>query len=245
MNDKRAYYYPAIAYTFLLIAVWLLSWLSGMVEAFVGAKSGIESLVSAEGVRWAVRSSMKSLNEVPWGTIILVIIILGLLRGSGLKKALDGLHNPTKLTLNQKRALLFALLALLCSAAILFVSVMSPWNLLLGVTGRLSSSPFMHGWLLLFFFNTLFISMAYGFIYGNYRSGIDVLTSLTDTFAYSVPGLVALVPASGIIPCMEYTGVLAFFEMQSEEVAVFSDIVYAVPFLYIVLLHLIEKKEYK
>jgi hypothetical protein len=44
---------------------------------------------------------------------------------------------------------------------------------------------------------------------------------------------------------MEYTGVLAFFEMQSEEVAVFSDIVYAVPFLYIVLLHLIEKKEYK
>ena len=243
MNDRRAFYYPAIAYTLLLVVIWLLSWLVGMLEAFSGADFGLEPLVSAEGVRWAVRSSLPSLNQAPWGTIVLVIVMFGLVRGSGLKRAVGRLFGVGQLSRNQKRALLFALLALLCSACVLFISVMSPWNLLLGINGGLGGSPLVQGWLMLFFYSLLFVAVAYGFIYGNYRSGMDVLSSLADTFSYSVPGLVAIVPAAGIIPCLEYAGVFAFFAMPDEDVAVFADIVYSIPFMYIILLHLIEKKE--
>lgn len=243
MSDKRAYFYPVIAYTVVLLIVWLLSWVAGVVDVFVENDWRIYPLVSSEGVRWAVRNSLVSLNEVPWGTIIIVISIVGLLRGSGLKKALSRMLGPKQVTDNQKRAFMYAMIALLCTLLLLVVSIMSPWNLLLGVSGGVSGSPLVHGWLILFFFSVLFVSMAYGFIYGNYRSVMDVVYSLNGTFVYSIPGLMAIVPAAGIIPCIEYSGIFACFDMQAEEIAVFADIVYAIPFLYIILLHQIEKKE--
>ena len=58
-----------------------------------------------------------------------------------------------------------------------------------------------------------------------------------------MPGIIAVVPAAGIIACLEYTGIFAAFDMLPEDIAVFADIVYAIPFLYIILLRRIEKKD--
>ena len=242
MNEKRSYYYPAMAYTLLLVIIWLFSWITGMLVMVTGAECAIAPLVTAEGVRWAVRSALPALNELPWGTVMTVIVMIGLVRGSGLKKALMHLFGPKPVTQNQKRSLLSAFTALILFGGLLFVATMSPWNLLLGVTGGIDGSPLVHGWVVILFFCVLTVSVAYGFIYGNYRSAMDVPFSLGETFILSVPGLIALVPAAGIVPCLDYVGVFAFFDMPAEEVAVFSDIVYAIPFLYMILLHLMEKK---
>ena len=111
MNDRRAYYYPVVAYTVLLVLVWVMSWLVGLLELFVATGWGCRALVSPEGVRWAVRNFLPSLNDVPWGTIMIVVVIVGLLRGSGLKKALSRLVGTEHVSANQKRALLYAFFA--------------------------------------------------------------------------------------------------------------------------------------
>ena len=243
MNDKRAYYYPVLAYVLLFFAMWVLSWLIGVLELLATAEWGLNPLVSAEGVRWAIRNSLQALNDVPWGTVVIVIAVVGFLRGSGLKKAIYRLFGPERMTENQKRASMYALFALLCSILIISMTIVSPWNLLLGVSGGLTASPLLQGWLILLFFCVAFISMTYGFIYGNYRSAMDVVCSLGDTFVLSVPALIAIVPAAGIISGLEYTGVFMLFDMQSEDVAVFADVIFAIPFLYIILLRRMERNE--
>lgn len=242
MNDRRTCFYPAMAYASLLVMVWGLSWLNSMFSMFSGIGDGAASLVSAEGVRWAVRNSTLALNSLPWGTIVLVIAIVGLLRGSGLKKAATHLFGSGLLTANERRALFFAFIAFLSCIAILFAVTVAPWQLLMGVTGDLAGSPVMQGWLSLFSFIVFIVSLVYGFIYGNYRSLLDLVYSVGDTFVDAVPALIALIPAAGIIPCIEYMGLFDFFGTEEEEILLLSDILYSIPFLYIIMLHLLEKE---
>lgn len=243
MNDKRAYYYPALAYAAMLLLLWVLSWFVGIFELLYSPGFDLEPLVSSRGVRWAVRNSLQSLNDVPWGTIILVTGIVGFLRGSGFKKVLSALVHSRGITKNQRRASVYAMIALACLLFLLLMAVMSPWNLLLGVGGGFAGSPLMQGWLLILFLCIFFVAVTYGVVYGNFRSAMDVICSLGDTFVLAVPGIIAVVPAAGIIACLEYTGIFAAFDMLPEDIAVFADIVYAIPFLYIILLRRIEKKD--
>lgn len=242
MNNRRGYYFPVVAFTLLLLLVWLLSWVAVVAELFLGTDIGIDSLVSAEGVRWALRSALPSLNDAPWGTIMLVLFSFGLFRGSGLLRFARHLFSPQRLTRNERRAALFTLLAFFFYSALLYVATMAPWQLLLGVSGAISGSPFMQGVMLLLFLGVLLLSSVYGFIYGNYRSVADVVSGVGDTIALFVPALIAVVPATGIIPCMEYTGVFDWLGTEPADVNVIYDIIISLPFLHTILLHLIEKR---
>ena len=118
MNDKRAYYYPALAYAAMLLLLWVLSWFVGIFELLYSTGFDLEPLVSSRGVRWAVRNSLQSLNDVPWGTIILVTGIVGFLRGSGLKRVLSALMHSRSITKSQRRASVYALIALVSFSTI-------------------------------------------------------------------------------------------------------------------------------
>lgn len=243
MNNRREYYFPVTAYTVLLLLVWLVSWLVVVAELLLDTDMGINSLVSAEGVRWAVRSAIPSLNSVSWGTIMLVLVSAGLLRSSGLLRFVSHLFSPSRLTSNERRAALFTLLALLFYSLLLYMSTASPWSLLLGVTGSFAASPFMQGALLLLSLGVLLLAVVYGFVYGNYRSLNDVTGGVQECIVLFTPALLAVIPASGIIPCLDYTGFFACLEMTASDVNVIGDIVVSLPFLHTILLHLIDKKE--
>ena len=243
MNDKRGYYFPVIAMSLLLLLVWLFSWLAVVAELFTGNESGLVSLVSAGGVRWAVRSAMQSINAIPWGTVMLLLVSLGLLRGSGLLRFAGHLFSSARLTRNERRASLFTLLALFFYCALLYVSAMSPWNLLLGITGSVGGSPFMQGAPLVVMLGVLLLSVVYGFVFGNYRSVTDVAGFAGDTVAMFVPALMAVVPAAGIVPSLDYTGIFDIAGVGESAIAMAGNIVVSLPFLHTVLLHLIEKKE--
>ena len=239
MNNKREYYYPVLAYTLLLVLVWLFSWVADMAAMFSGGTFAIKSLVSGEGLRWAARNAMLSLNDVPWGTIMLAIVIIAILQGAGIMRVLCRVFTAKPLSKNEKRALLVSVLALLFYIAVLFLATVPPLNLLSSVTGNFAGSPFMYGLPVFSFVGVLVLSLVYGFMYGNYRSSLDVVSSMGETFSFFIPALIALIPASGIVPCLEYTGVIALWNSDSVSAQFVADIIYMIPFLYIVLLRLI------
>lgn len=242
MNNKREYYYPVIAYTLLLVLVWGFSWLADMGRMFSGGTFAINSLVSGEGVRWAVRNAVPTLNDVQWGTIMLVIAMVALLYGAGLIRVLYRFFTAFTLTKNEKRSLLLAVLALVFYIALIFLATVAPMNLLIGVSGRYAGSPLMYGIPLLSFIGVLAVSLVYGFMYGNFRSLLDVLASMGETYSFFIPALIALIPASGIMPCVEYTGILELMDCTGISTDVVADIIYMIPFLYVVMLRLMKSE---
>lgn len=235
MNNKRRDYYPVIGYLLLLVVVWLFSWLSDIVSTFMGTDFGFASLVSSEGIRWAMRNALSSLENVAWGSIMLFIVAWGLMQGSGITRLLSRLFKREKLTKMEIRSLLFSTSALLLYSLLLYVVTFSEWNLLLGVTGTVEGSAFISGLPLLLFFAVLIATLVYGFMYGNYRSPIDVVSSAGNTFTTSVPALMALIPAAGILASIEYVGLFTFWGLTEGEVKIISAVLYLIPFMHVFL----------
>ena len=239
MNNRREQYYPVIAYTLLLVLVWLLSWVADMAGMFSCGAFAVKSLVSGEGLRWAMRDAMHSLNDISWGTIMLAVVMLAFLQGAGVLRVLHRLFSAESLTKNEKRALLVSLSAFLFYVAMVCLAAKPPFSLLLGVSGRFVGSPLMYGMPLLSFIGVMVVSLVYGFMYGNYRSVLDVVSSMGETFTFFMPAFIALIPATGIIPCIEYTGVQEQFGIAASSIQIVADIIYLIPFLYLVLLRLV------
>ena len=240
MNNRRAYYYPLSIYLLALLLVWVGAFFADVVQllgdetAYVSA-----SLISAKGVRWALRTALPSVDAVPWGVVMTLVAACGLLRGSGLAKALLRLVAMRRLTASEWRALLFSSAVAVCYVVLLCFSTVVPWNILSAITGELSHSPLVQGWALLLLAGVLSVSLIYGFTYGNYRSLMDVMVSTGNTFMFFVPAMMALLPASGIVPCLQYTGMPQLFGIPWN---IITTVIYLLPFLYVLLIEIKNKQ---
>lgn len=235
MSSKREHYYPVIGYVLLLVTVWLISWIWDIATAFTGSDIDIKSLVSSEGLRWTMRNAMPVLNNIAWGEILLAITALGLLQGSGIIRVFPHLIKRQQLTKMEKRSLLFSLSALLVYSIVLYVVTLSQWNILLGVTGTLENSSFISGLSFVIFIGVLVVALIYGFMYGNYRSVLDAVSSIGNTFTFFVPAIIALIPASAVMASVNYIGLFNILELTSFETNIIVTVFYSIPFLYIML----------
>lgn len=238
MNNNRAYYYPLPAYLLLLLLVWVSAFFVDVVQLFYGEVLSSSSLVSAAGVRWALRTALPSIDALPWGAVMMLVATYGLFRGSGLIKAVWRLLRLRHMTVSEWHAFLFSLIAAVCYIALLYMSAVAPWNVLSGITEEPALSPLLQGWALLLFIGALFVSLIYGFIYGNYSSIMDVVVSTGRYFALFIPAMMSLLPASGIVPCLQYAGVK---ELEFISWNLLSIILCLLPFLFVLLLQMREK----
>lgn len=238
MNKKRAYYYPVSIYLLVLLMVWIGSFFVDVAQMLSGGSHVNSSLLSAGGIRWAVRNALPAINALPWGIFMLSVVMLGLLRGSGLASALCRLVRFRRLSGSEVRAFAFSLALIVCYILLLYMSTSSPWNLLSGVSEDSSLSPIAQGKVILLFFGVLLMSLIYGYIYGNYRSVMDVFTSTADVFKFYVPAFMALIPASGIVPCLQYAGVDSIIGLPWDVINV---TLYLLPFIYQMILGHIRK----
>ena len=238
MNDRRAYYYPVLINLALLLLVWVGAFFADVTQMLSGEALSSSSLISAEGMRWALRTAVPSINALPWGRVMMRGAIAGLLRGSGLARVVGRLFCLRRPTALELRALLFSLAVAICYVVLLYMSSVSPWNLLGGVTEDPALSPLLQGWALLLFVGVLIVSLIYGFIYGSYRSVMDTVASTAATFGLFVPAFMALIPASGIIPCLQYAGVGSIHGISWSTV---SAILYLLPFVYVAVLKMLKK----
>ncbi|MBQ5888275.1 MAG: AbgT family transporter [Bacteroidaceae bacterium] len=241
MNNKRAYYYPIPLYLLLLLMVWVGSFFVDVAQMLSDSAHSPSSLISAEGIRWAVRNALPTINAIPWGVVMLSIAIYGLLRGSGITRTLCRLVRFRRISGAELRAFSFSFAALVCYLTILYMSSSSPWKLLGGVTDEPALSPIVQGHVILLFIGVLFMSLIYGFIYGNYRSLMDIFTSMADSFKFFVPALMALIPASGIVPCLQYVGVQPLFGIPWKAV---ETMLFLLPFIYAGVLQLFDKEKH-
>ena len=235
MNNQRRSYFFVPLYLCLLLMVWLGAFFADLAQLLFGSSLPSSSLVSAEGVRWALRAALPSIAALPWGLTMMLIATCGLLRGAGLTKALRRLVSFNRLTVSEWRALLFSAVAAVCYIVLLYMSAVSPWKILSGVTDEAALSPLVQGWAMLLFVGVLSVSLIYGFIYGNYRSMMDVVVSTGRTFTLFVPALMALLPASGIVPCMRYAGIESIPALSWDTI---SSILYLLPFIYVMVLEM-------
>lgn len=233
--NRRFLYYPAVFYVGLLLLVWLLSWLGSVAELALGKSLVTQSLLSASGIRWAVRTALHTIDAAPWAVIMLAISSVGLLTGSGIVKSGKKLLAGGKLALNESRAWLFACLAVVLYVLALFVCTLSPWNLLLGVTDDIYASPLAQGYIIICFMGVSLVATSFGFIYGNYRSLIDIARSVGGAFSLFAPALVSVLPATGIMPCVEFAGLLSVLHIEQADAAVVSDVLYLLPFVYVLI----------
>ncbi len=234
MNDRKRYY-PVVVYTVLLLLVWVVSLANDLLQLFHGNTVWDNSLISAGGVRWAVRNALPSIAAAPWGVVIVSLAIAGLLRSSGITAMLSHLFTRFSLSKSELRALLFSLLALLPYSIMLYMATVSPWNMLQSVTGDISISPVGQGWLFLLFVGVLFVSLIYGFIYGCYRSLLDAVVLTGDTFAFAIPAVISIIPASGIVPCLQYIGAFDYLGFVQETQTICEWVLYALPFVYLLV----------
>ena len=241
MSDRRAAYYPALAYSLLLLLVWGGSWLIAVLQLFMGDLFDVNSLVSGEGVRWALFSVGSSVEAAPWGTAFFLLFIAGLLDGSGLLRLVGNIFKR-RVSGNELRSLLFALSALLLYVVVLFLFTLSPWDALRGVTGDIGNSPLSNGWLLLLFVGMLMTALVYGFMYGNYRTVVDVIGSASGFVRLFVPALLAMLPASGLMPCLHYTGLDVMLGIGNENATAAETVIYSLPFVYMAVVCLVRKR---
>lgn len=236
MNNSRTAYFPVLLYAFLLLAVWVASWFVAVVQLLLGGGGAVTSLVSSEGVRWALLSVNESVGAAPWGSAVFMLFTVGMLAGSGIIRFFGNLFGRSGPSVNEKRSFLFALIALIVFVAIVSLFSFMPWHTLRGVTGGIAASPLSQGLMLLVFIGALVAALVYGFMYGNYRTVTDVVGSSGNFMARFMPALISFVPASGILPCMHYAGFLSLLGLGGGQIEIAEVLIYTLPFAYVIYL---------
>lgn len=238
MNRERISYFPLNLYMVLLLSLWLLSWLLGVLQLLVEDTLVLRNLMTAEGVRWALRSSLNSVESAPWGVSMVLVAAYGAIKASGLTQLFGGLLARRALTAVQRRAVVVASVMLLLYVVLLFVCTVAPWQFLLGATADVLVSPLIRGWLLVFFVGVLLVSLSYGYVYGNFRSAIDVLQGVGENAKIFIPALLSLLPATAMLSCMQYMGIPAFLGIDIFYMEIVEDIVCFFPFCFVLCVHI-------
>ena len=207
MNKSSIHNFSVLFYSIILVAIWVLSWIMGIIGLLSSGVQRSDSLLSATGVRWALRTAGESLQSAPWGVAVLSLVALGLLSGSGILETLYIIFTRKRLSHNRGRAAAVAATLLLLSVVLVFMCTVSPWHILSGVTGDFSSSPLAIGIMPLLFFVIFTVSIIHGGVLGAYRSVADVVDGVCDTFLIFMPAFLSIIPASGLLPTLAFVGV--------------------------------------
>ena len=135
---NRHFLHPATLFFLLTLVVALLSWVGS-----IYGWSGVQSLLSAEGLRWQLRNVGDGFFSAPFFSDILLLAFgVGLCMHSGFWEAFRrAIFHGRKLSRKEKRSLLLSLtvgavyiLAVLCLA-------LGPWGIVRSITGGLKNSP--------------------------------------------------------------------------------------------------------
>ena len=235
MNRKGVFYFPLLLYLFLLLSLWLLSWFFGVLQLVFNSTFVVGNLITAEGMRWALRSSLNVVDSAPWGVAMLSVVTYATLAASGLLRLAGDIFSGRMLAANQRRAVAVAAIMLLLYLLLLFACTVAPWNFLLGASYNISVSPIARGWLLLLFIAVLSVSLSYGYVYGNFRSIIDALQRVEENVRIFIPAFLSMLPAVALLSCMHYMAVFELMNLNAATVCTIENVIYAFPFLFVLI----------
>jgi p-aminobenzoyl-glutamate transporter AbgT len=174
--EKNIRYIPILLF-FLWIGIILYSWLAS------AAGFNVESLLSADGIRWAFSHIVTEKGSRGLVYLLILIVTWGTLKGSGILSCIEliitsRLHTH-KLTFRQRHALLLAMTLACIWICVMLIGILFPHALLLNVTGEFLPSPFLGGFISGLCLGIIFTSISFASLAGTLRTWNDYLVLLT------------------------------------------------------------------
>ncbi len=209
----------------LIVLLSLWSWVGSVYGM------GMENLLCADGIRWAVVNVVPNFVSVPTAEVLLLMMGLSVIIESGLPTACFFVSS-----LKQKRALLFTLTLLFVFCLLVLALVAWPGAVLLNAFGTLHNSPFSKSVPGLLFVLALIAGNGYGYTSGRFVTMRDIVAAHTRLISLSSGYFVMLFVASQFIACARYTHVFAAWGDETCVLDVLSWILYygmLVPYIWV------------
>ena len=192
----------SIVFFMLTLGVALFSWVGSIYGV-----GHVQSLLSAEGVRWLMGHVMSNYLQTPALGIILVLMMgMGVVVQSGLWNALKRFFQPgILLSRKERRAMMLAFGVLSVYAMLLVVSILLPWHIAQGVTGVWMHSPLYKGWVYVFSLGVGLSGLVYGYASDTFVRFSDVFDAMSLLIARYASFFVMLFFLSQFFASLNYT----------------------------------------
>ena len=213
MKNKEWHSRLSVFFFLLTIALALFSWIGN-----VYGMSGIQSLLSTEGIRWVLGHVMENYVQTPaLGMVLILFMGVGIGLRSGLYDAIRRfLYKGKLLSRRERRALTLSLGVLGLYLMSLGIVRLLPWNLFLSVTGGWAHSPFSKGCIYLLSLGIGLSGMVYGYITNIYRTLWDVVQGMSFLIARQSSYFVTLFFVVQFFSSLEYVGWIAYLGCSEE-----------------------------
>ena len=210
---KSDSWHGRISLTFFLLTVVLalFSWI-----ASVYGVGEVQSLLSAEGIRWMLGHVVENYVHAPALGIVLVLFMgMGIGIRAGLYGALKRFCRKEKqLSRKERRALVASVVVLALYMVLVGVALLLPWNFLYSVTGSWNHSPFAKGLVYILSVGIGLSGMVYGYVSDVFRGWKDVVGGMSLLISRSASYFVTLFFVVQFFSSFIYTGFPACFSMS-------------------------------
>ena len=202
MKSNRFSSTLSIVFFLLTLALALFSWIGS-----IYGLGEVQSLLSAEGIRWVLGHVVENYVQSPVLGIVLILFMgMGIVLRSGLYDAVKRFVGRNKLlSRKERRALTLAVGVLLLYFAMLVVSMFLPWNLYWNITGGWLHSPFSKGLVYLLSIGMGLGGMVYGYVSDTFRRFSDVVEGMSLLIAERSFTFVSLFFIIQFFSSLEYT----------------------------------------
>lgn len=218
--------------TFFLLTVLLalFSWIGSVYGA-----GEVQSLLSAEGIRWMLGHVVENYVQTPALGLVLVLFMgLGVGIRAGLYDVLKRFCRKEKLlSRKERRALLMSAIAFGLFVALIVVALLLPWNFLYGVTGSWEHSPIAKGWSYLLSVGIGLSGMVYGYVSDVFRNLADVVRGMSLLISRLASYFVTLFFVVQFFSSLAYTGLAEWIGLPNGVVEVLFQLFCYLPLLMI------------
>ena len=177
----------------LTVVITVLSWVGNVYEW------GVNNLLCADGIRWAVANIIYNFTDSPIGEIILLLLGLSVLTESGFLTFWKSAKS-----IKQKRAMQITIVAIVVYCLTIFCLLFTSHAVLLSAFGTLRESAFQQGAYGLLLLGIIIAGNLYGYFSGTFSSVKDSISAHTSLIFRISPYFVTAFVASEFVGSMNY-----------------------------------------
>ena len=181
----------------LTVVITVLSWVGNVYEW------GVNNLLCADGIRWAVANIIYNFTDSPIGEIILLLLGLSVLTESGFLTFWKSAKS-----IKQKRAMQITIVAIVVYCLTIFCLLFTSHAVLLSAFGTLRESAFQQGAYGLLLLGIIIAGNLYGYFSGTFSSVKDSISAHTSLILRVSQYFVTAFVASEFVGSMYYVFVI-------------------------------------
>lgn len=226
MRNNRYLYGWGVAFFLMTVALALFSWIGSIYGI-----AEVQSLLSAEGVRWILSRAVTNYVQVPALGIVFVLMMgLGVVSRSGLFDTLRrAIRKDKKLSRKERRALVLSFVTGISYVLVVLVAMLLPWNLLLSATGSWIHSPFSQGFVYLLSVGLGLSGMVYGYASDAFQRVGDVVEAMSCLISRHAAYFVVLFFTVQFFSSLAYTRLPEWLGMSDDFFSVLSSFCFYFP----------------